>query len=499
MAVASAQTAEHEIVASPAIPRALPIALVALGLGILAQLLFFDVGVGINFPIAILAALLAGWFAAQTFPRLARPRDAWLPAAALVFASFVAVRGDRTLVALDILGSLALTAASLASLGGLAVVTRPAGALLVLAWRLFAAALGGAVAVIAGVRRALPEGDRRRGIGPWAAVLRGVLIAIPLVMLFVALFSAADAVFADYAERLLDWDLGLDAVIGRTLVALVVAWLAAGALSFTARRGDDTAERETMAAWSRRPRIGTVEVVTVLAALNVVFGAFVVLQAAYLFGGLDTLEATGMTYADYARQGFFQLLAAAFVVGALVLAAESFVRDRTVVYRAAIVGLVLMTVVVLASAFLRLRLYQDAYGWTELRFYVLAAIIWLAIGAVTEVGTILANCSGWLLHGMLALSMLFGLAFNVIGPVRFVAEQNVGRIDSELDRQYLLSLGPDAVTFMLADIVDRPLPPSVLEHYLDEIAASSGLDEKRNRAWQAWNFSREHARELLGR
>jgi hypothetical protein len=100
---------------------------------------------------------------------------------------------------------------------------------------------------------------------------------------------------------------------------------------------------------------------------------------------------------------------------------------------------------------------------------------------------------------MLALSMLFGLAFNVIGPVRFVAEQNVGRIDSELDRQYLLSLGPDAVTFMLADIVDRPLPPSVLEHYLDEIAASSGLDEKRNRAWQAWNFSREHARELLGR
>ncbi len=295
MAVVSAQTVEREALVTPAIPRALPIALVALALGVLAQLLFFDVGIGINFPIAILAALLAGWFAAPTFPRLARPRDAWLLAAALLFASFVAIRGDRTLVGLDILGSLALTAASIASLGGLAIVTRPAGSLLVLALKLVGAGFGGAVAVMASARRALPDGGLRRGLGPWGAVLRGLLIAIPLVLLFVALFSAADAVFADYAARVLDWDLGLDAVIGRTVVALVVAWLAAGALSFTARPGDDSAEREAMSAWSRRPRVGTVEMVTVLLALNAVFLAFVILKAAYLFGGSDTLAATGLT------------------------------------------------------------------------------------------------------------------------------------------------------------------------------------------------------------
>ena len=95
------------------------------------------------------------------------------------------------------------------------------------------------------------------------------------------------------------------------MIALVVAWIAAGALSFAARPGDDAAEREAMTAWSRRPRLGTVEVVTVLVALNAVFLAFVILQAAYLFGGQDTLAATGLTYAEYARQGFFQLLAAA--------------------------------------------------------------------------------------------------------------------------------------------------------------------------------------------
>ena len=53
---------------------------------------------------------------------------------------------------------------------------------------------------------------------------------------------------------------------------------------------------------------------------------------------------------------------------------------RTTILVAAGVALAGLTAVVLASALLRLRIYQDAYGWTELRFYVLAAIVWLAIG-----------------------------------------------------------------------------------------------------------------------
>ncbi|HEX2194817.1 MAG TPA: DUF4173 domain-containing protein [Candidatus Limnocylindria bacterium] len=346
-----------------------------------------------------------------------------------------------------------------------------------------------------------------RGIGPWAAVLRGIVIAVPLVLLFVALFSAADAVFANYAERLLEWDVDLSGLIGRTMVALIVTWLAAGVLGFVARPGDEFAEREGMSAWARRPRGGTIEVVTVLAALNAVFLAFVILQATYLFGGQDTLAATGLIYAEYARRGFFELLAVAFVVAALVLATESFVRTRTLAYRAALIGLVLMTLVVLASAFLRLRLYQDAYGWTELRFYVLAAIIWLAIGAVMAVGTILANRSGWLLHGMVALSMVFGLAFNIIGPARFIAEQNVNRAlkrtettgSLRFDEIYLASLGSDAVPEALRGFADLPLPPAVSERILADLAEASGLNDPQNDAWQAWNWSRENARERLGR
>jgi hypothetical protein len=354
--------------------------------------------------------------------------------------------------------------------------------------------------VLAAAARQLPLTRGRGGLGPWSGVLRGLLIALPLVLLFMALFSAADAVFAEWTNRLFNWDLDLGSFIGRTIFVLVVAWLTAGLLGFAARPGADATAEGLTETWGRRPRIGTMETLTVLVALNVVFLAFVVLQAAYLFGGRDTLAETGYTYAEYARRGFFELLAVAFLVGALVLATESFVRERTLAYRVALIGLVAMTLVVLASAFLRLRLYQDAYGWTELRFYVLAAIFWLAIGAVMAVGTILANRSGWLVHGLVVLSVLFGLAFNVIGPVRYVAEQNVARPSTrfEIDFDYLVSLGADAAPYAV-QWVDRPLPPTVIERFYGRVAEASGLNDPRNDAWQAWNLSRENARELLGR
>lgn len=482
-------------------PRPVALAAGALGLGILAQLLFFDAGLGINFPIAIAALLVATVLAAGPAARRIRLAEAWLPVAAVVLASMVALRADRTLVALDVLGSLFLAAGSVLALGGLRLVDRPLGVLLALALRLAAAAAAGANAVLGAALRQLPARPLRDGLGPWAAIIRGILIALPLVVVFVALFSGADAVFARWTERLLDWDLDLGSIVGRSLMALVVAWLAAGTLAFAARPGHHEAGSSLVTAWSRRPRLGSVEAVTVLVALDIVFAAFVLLQAAYLFGGLDTLAETGLTYAEYARRGFFELLAVAFLVGSLVLGAESFVRSRSGVYRVTLIGLVVLTLVVLASAFLRLRLYQDAYGWTELRFYVLAAISWLAAGAIGAVGTIVANRSAWLLHGMLALSVVFGLAFNAIGPVRFVADRNVDRglAGERLDLAYLIGLGSDAVPAVIRSLNDRPLPPNVWQRHVDLMATASGLDDPRHDAWQAWNLSREHARTLLDR
>jgi len=481
------------------------IGLIAVAIGLLAQFLFIDAGVGINVPIATVALLLAGWVVRDPAKRAPRLLDAWLAPGALILAAFVALRGDTTLVTLNVLGAVALSGAALASFGGLQVLERPFAAIVDLAGRL---ALSGIVGgsrsfkALAGVTSTLRGPSRT---GRFAPVLRGLLIAVPLVLVFVALFSSADAVFARITRDLFDWNLDLGSLPGRLVLAAIVAWVAAGLLAFVATGEDRPPRTTTGVDASGRPRLGSAEAVTVLVVLDLLFIGFVVLQGAYLFGGRDTLEASGLTYAEYARRGFFELLAVAFLVAGLILALEGFVRTRTRTYVLAAIGLVLLTIVVLASAFLRLRLYQDAYGWTELRFYVLAAIAWLAIGALIAAVTLARNQSRWLIHGMLVLSFMFGLAFNIIGPVRFIAEQNIQRAihpelvapggETGLDVYYLAFLGDDALSVMAENLC--ALPGQVSKQAREAVTMWKGWlgRDAAGKAWQAWNLSRERARD----
>jgi Domain of unknown function (DUF4153) len=488
--------------------RALLMLVTAAAFGLLAQLLFFEVGIGINFPATLGVVVVTGWLARPPSAPAIRLVDRWLPAAALVLAAFVALRGDPVLVALDVLGSLALTGAALASFAGARVVEQSLHRLKALAARVLRAAAWGAVEPMETAARAMPPGRARSQLGRATPILRGLLIAIPLLLVFGLLFAAADAVFARYAEDLFRWQVEWDTLIGRSVMAFIAAWTAGGMLAFISSRRAAQLDGVATEWWVGRPRIGTAESVTVLVALDALFAVFVALQATYLFGGLDTLAASGLTYAEYARRGFFELLAVAFGAAGVILLFEAFVKQRSRAYVVAAIGLVALTLVVLGSAYLRLRLYQDAYGWTELRFYVLAAILWLAIGALGTVVALATNRARWLIHGMIALSIVFGLAFNVIGPVRFIAERNVERAvnpslvppdgETGLDVYYLASLGTDADIVLAEALPQLPTTDrAAAEAALRDNAVWRAADPEAG-AWQAWTYSRERARTLLG-
>jgi len=488
-----------------ALNSARTIAVAAIAIGLLDQWLFVDTALGINVPIFFAALLAAGWLLRPAGRPLPRARDAWLPIAAIALAAFAALRGDTTLVTLDVLGAFALTGAALASFGGLGVVERSIEGLLTMGGRMALSATIGGGRLVAAMRRALPLARGQSSLRRAGPVLRGLLIALPLVILFAALFAAADAVFARIAEDLFNWNFDLGSLPTRIGVALLAAWLAAGLLVFVVI-GDGDVPAQGTASRKALIRLGSGEATTVLVVLDVLFAGFVALQGAYLFGGQDTLAASDLTYAEYARRGFFELLAVAFVVGGLILAGEWLVARRTGAYLAAAIGLVGLTAVVLGSALLRLRLYQEAYGWTELRFYVLAAIGWLAIGCLLAVVTLATDRSRWLLHGMLGLSIVFGVAFNLIGPVRLIAEQNIQRAahpelvapggDIGLDVYYLASLGDDALPVLAESLCY--LPASVSGEAVDVVRIWTNrlAHDALGRAWQSWNLSRERARDI---
>jgi hypothetical protein len=510
--MSSTELVREDLTAAPAVPidrrlarRAARALALAAGIGLLIQFLFVEALFGVNYPITIAVLLAAGWVARD--PSAPRPgwTDAWLAPTAVVLAGFVAIRGDSSLIALDVLGSLGLAGVALASFSGYAIVRRPFERILELGLRVLGWAFAGAISVLSFARFATPA-PTRGTLGRAAPVVRGVLIAIPLVLIFAVLFSAADAVFAEVTGDLLNWNLDMDELMTRGVVALIAAWFAAGLLGWVAVR--ERTESPVASVVIHRPRMGTAECLIVLVALDLLFVAFVVIQAAYLFGGLDTLEATGMTYAEYARRGFFELLVVAFLVAGVILGLEALVTRRSRAYVGAAIVLVVLTMVILASSLLRLRLYQEAYGWTELRFYVLAAIAWLAIGAAAAIATLATNRTKWLLHGMVVLSVVFGIGFNLIGPVRFIAEQNVARAidpslvppdgETGLDVYYLSWLGTDADIVMTESIDQLPLQEqdeveSVLEFTAEELGGNPYLH-----AWQGWNLSRATIADLLG-
>jgi hypothetical protein len=481
---------------------------VAIGaaLGLVGQLLFFDVGLGINLPIAIALLLVGGWMARPpaTRPSLA---DAWLGPAAVLFAAFAALRADTTLVTLDLLAALALSGAALATFGGREVVSRPWGSVLRAAFTVAGWAGGGAVAALRGARRRLPAADRARDrVRPAVPILRGLLIAAPILVVFVTLFASADPIFAQAVEDLVGFDLDLGDATGRLVLAGALGWLATGLLALSASETPTPPRTADAAASDAAWRLGATEALTVLLLVDVVFAGFVGLQAAYLFGGLDTLQAVGLSYAEYARRGFFELVAAAVLAIGLTVALDRLARSRSAWLIGAGIGLMSLTAVVLASSVLRMRLYQEAYGWTELRLYVLAVIALLAVVLVAMIAGLLLDRVRWIGHVAVITGLLIGVGLNVIGPVRFITDQNVARLadpsivpahgTAGLDELYLTSLGDDAAPGLLRALA---LLDAERAEYLrmDLGFRLRELREPGLEAWQAWNLGREVARDAL--
>ena len=283
---------------------------IALVIGVLGEIALDGSAAGINVPLMTAAVLAAGWLVRRR-DRAPDPLDAWLPAAALALSLMVALRADPFLAALDLGGAAAFTGASMAAFSGLVVTRRSLSVVLVMAAWVIESTLAGAARVTIAARPAPRDTPRTwpTWLGP---IARGLILAGPLVLIFAVLFASADPIFRRGFEDVMGFRLDLGALPGRVLFVAGIAWLVAGLLAVAAR-GLPAVEAASLGAAAPPVAppvvsgfgrsLGLVEAMVVLIAVDAIVGSFVGLQLAYLFGGLDTLAAAGMTYSDYARRG----------------------------------------------------------------------------------------------------------------------------------------------------------------------------------------------------
>jgi hypothetical protein len=474
----------------------------AIAIGVLCQLLFVHQEGGLNVFLWTTGLLVAAALVRRRDVPMDR-LDLWIPLAALLFAAFPVIRADPALLALDTAGSLGLVAASVAAFGGIPITRRSVSGVVILAMHAVAIGLTGPARLAPGLRGLGCDLPRSRA-STLGRISIGILLALPIVLVFAALFAEADAVFGTMVGNLLQWPVDLGSLPVRLAVFAIAAWGGAGLLVVVAG-----ATRHLRSDHLRisLPRIGAVEASVVLLAVDLLFGVFVLLQGAYLFGGSDTLQLTGMTFSQYARRGFFELVVVVVMVGGLIQVLESAVSDRPRAYRVAALILVGLTLAVLVSSAVRMALYQQAYGWTELRFYVVSAIAWLALCLLAAAVAIATGRSRWLPHAATILAITVALGVNVVGPQAFVASQNVARAldpgsipadgSSGLDGAYLGALGDDAVPVLLSGLPSMNAPDrQIVTRYLvrrrAQLDALSSAD-----GWPSWNLARERARTLL--
>ena len=435
------------------IDRHSPAVLLSLALlfGLLAQALFYRTPLGINVGIAALLVLAVAYRLRSSGARIDR-LDRWIAPAAVVFAVLPAVRVDVMLLLFDIPAAFVLVTMAAVSFAGVPLTRRAADILVAVGLVVVGRILAGGALLLA----ALPDLGRpiaRRTGGRLVSVGIGIALAFPFLVVFALLFASADAVFSSAVTNVFDfrkWSIG--ELVGRVLLGSTFAWVG-GSLFLLAGRGAST----TMSPLLPRLRglLSSTAGTTALLAIDALFAFFVVVQIAYLFGGVDTLNATGLTYSAYARRGFFELIAVALIAGGLLFAIELVVARRTRPYVVAALTLVLATLVIVASAAYRMQLYQLAYGWTEQRFYALAGIAWLGGSGAFAAVLVWRDATRWLPHAAALVGLAVAIAVNLVGPSGYVARQNLERVvdptglpadaSTALDTQYLASLGDGAL------------------------------------------------------
>ena len=489
----------------------------ALALGLVADLLFRGVPLGLNLGLWTACALGPVWALARRAGRPLTVGAGLLGALALAFAACVAWRDADALVALD-LAALATAAAALARAvrhgTGWAVEHAEAGAYVA-----GAAAVAGDVLTAAGglaVRDAavgeLRGAHRARSV---VTVARGLFLAAPLLVVFLLLLTSADRAFERLVQRAFDVDLGaLGGHLARTAGG---AWGVAGfaASALFARDGVEPVEAGNADARRRRPRwfgrATGAEICVALGTVDALFLTFVLVQLGWLFGGRAVIgSGAGVTYAEYARRGFFELASVAGLALPLLLATRAGVVRAAArgdagsgavrAYRVTAGALIALVAVMLASAADRMRLYQAAYGVTELRLYVSAFMAWLLAVFAWAAVTLLRQRPAPFALGALLLGWTWVFALNAADPAAWVVRINSARAAAgrPLDAVYLAELGADAVPGLVAAVwplLDGPEPRSRegWDGRCEVARAVAAAGRADAGGWRSWNAARARA------
>ncbi|WP_229830365.1 DUF4153 domain-containing protein [Actinoplanes ianthinogenes] len=329
---------------------------------------------------------------------------------------------------------------------------------------------------------------RRPGRGPAPIRIAGTLaVSVLLLAVFGLLFASADPKFASLVANLLP-DISPDSVLRWAFICCFVAPVLGGAAFLRAAPPNLTDLDQT-----EGRKVSRLEWAVPLGLLTLLFATFVAVRLTVLFGGDPHVRRTaGLTYAEYARAGFWQLcivtgLTLVVLAGAARWAPRASARDRLVL-RVVLGALTVLTLVIVASALAQMQVYIDTYGLTRLRLLVASCEVWFGVILVLVLLAGVRIRAPWLPRAAIGAGVLALLGLAAANPDLLIARNQVDRPADRVDVGYLSDLSLDAVPAIekLADPHDRTC-------VLYQLSLNRGED-----GWQTWNLGRATALTVIG-
>jgi hypothetical protein len=335
--------------------------------------------------------------------------------------------------------------------------------------------------------------------------LLGLLLALPLLFLLGLLLASADPVFGREVRNLLEV-LRLENLLEygfRLVYILLLAYILTGVLLYallSSGRERVSADATPMVP----PFLAWVTAATILLSVNLLFLGFVAVQFRYFFGGVVNIGIDGLTYAEYARRGFAELVFVAFISLVLFLSLSAVTRRSPDwprrIFSALGLGLVGLVLIMLGSAFQRLFLYESTFGFTRLRTYSHIFMVWLGMLLVAIIVLEIAGRLNYLPLTLIVVGIGFGASLALLNVDGFIARQNISRAarGHELDTIYITGLSDDSVPSLFALQESDGLPQAVQEQVGGILACKRALrgDDPRPESWPSFHLSHWQADQL---
>lgn len=469
----------------------------------LFDFLFWHQSAGVNYPIFILVLIVSLFVSARLKDINAAPATWALATLAVLFSSVIAVRQEPFTVFLALVIPLAIVP--------LVAHTFPSGQwpnfgflqYLIAYFKTFIGSLSSQITHLVALepKPKEAEGSAGRKSLPF---LRGILISIPVLFVFASLLSAADPVFASTLEKIFGWFSfeNLPELMFRAFYIGVASYLISGLLFHTASISTSSPRNSSELNSKALRLLGSTESYIVLILVNALLLLFVVIQFQYFFGGESNITSQGFTYAEYARRGFFELVAVAVFGLLLQLGLSRLTRLDTTRQNTAFAALTAVFIgllmIILISSSQRLALYEAAYGFTRLRTYTHFFTLWLGALLLIVAALQLIKRSDKFALAYVLIAMGFALTLPALNVDAFIVRHNVSRLTlgHSLDISYIAGLSSDMVPELVNLRHQYPEHQREIDAALLCNAARTNSYENEN-GWRSTNLSRARAHSLL--